>query len=193
MKKISAFVTLMAVLVVGFIFIKSSYESSETVIEAIERVRGPISEIIYSHETDNGVVVFYHRQPSNRESKYIGLSSEYVAKTLTGWKWVFGGGHTETESWEVQDGFTAQYFPGTDGTEFGRSPFPMIFGAANADQVTSVYVKGYENDYFKKAELVHINDKEKIWFVFVDKNAGDRFIVIGYDDKGIGVARKFID
>ncbi|MGG4045999.1 hypothetical protein [Paenibacillus favisporus] len=164
-------------------------EGSPTVVEAIEKIRGEeyVSYMIDERPVADGEVAFFLRKtPSGGYT----IAAEYVRKFEKGWKWGYGGsfgasnyhpGLSDAEA--LKEGFYAVYLPGTEGTEFGNSPFPMYYGIALHPDISRIVVKdptGYE----KQAQIIPIEQNFKLFYVFLDASQGTKFEITGYDQSG---------
>lgn len=164
-------------------------EGSPTVVEAIEKIRGEgyVSYMIDERPVADGEVAFFLRKtPSGGYT----IAAEYVRKFEKGWKWGYGGSfgasnyHPGLSDAEARkEGFYAMYLPGTEGTEFGSSPFPMYYGIAPHPDISRIVVKdptGYE----KQAQIVSVEQNFKLFYVFMDASQGTKFEITGYDRSG---------
>jgi hypothetical protein len=205
MKKIQVIILILVImLLVLFTFMLGKRylhddESSATIVEAIEKVRGDgyVSYFIHEVPFKDGTVVFFLRYMKNNQPQ---LASEYVKRTRKGWKWGFGGAHsgsnlslnlTDAEASKLT--FTEQYFPSTEGTMFGKSPFPMLFGAILNGKITTLSVKDHRTGLEKQAEIVEVNDNFKLYYVFLDQRQGTKFDIMGKDGSGKILAQQTID
>jgi hypothetical protein len=174
--------------VVGSIYYYNSEDgSSETIVEAIEKVREEsyVSYIIHQEPVEGGVVVFYRR---DTKDGIVDVSAEFVRKTRSGWKWGFGGGFSTST-----DNDYHAYFPSTEGSEFGDSPFPMLFGVVVNPEASRVVIKDKVRGLQRQAKLVEVNRKFKLYFVFLDKSEGKKFEITSYNDNEQIIRRESID
>jgi hypothetical protein len=116
----------------GYQYLKK--DSVHTAIEEIERVRGPIVELLEEREVRGGEVIFYMNQ--GREGERI-VSADFIKKSFLGWKWANGGGH----SLPADSAWSYQYMPALNGSIWGGSPFPLVFGSFGNPEIVSVTVK----------------------------------------------------
>jgi hypothetical protein len=128
------------------------------------------------------------------------IASEYVKKTRSGWKWVTGGGHSGsnlrldlTDAEASKQSLTNVYFPSTDGTGFGKSPFPMIFGVVLNPEISRMVIKDSNQRLERQAEIVEVNKNFKLYYVFLDPNQGKKFDITGYNESGTVVKAEAID
>ena len=176
-----------AVVVGGYLtFASSSSDSSPTVIAAIEKQRGSgyVSYMIHEYAVSNGEVAFFLR---NMPNGWINIGAEYVNKTSKGWRWGIGGsfgasnirlGLNDTEA--RKETFHAVYFPSSEGSGFGSSPFPMYYGVVINPDITRISVKDNMTGLEKQAEIITVERNLRLFYVFVDKAQGTKFDIIGY-------------
>jgi hypothetical protein len=171
--------------------------SSNTPIEAIEKSRGNhVDDIVLQKDIENGQVVFYLRNINNGQQF---VSAEFVKKTLLGWKWVYGGGHSlpnytgSNQKVTLDESWSYQYFPSTKGSEFGKSPFPMLFGVIKNSDITSVIVQDQRIVREQKAEIVKTNSTLRFWYVFVTEEQGRKFTISARSTDGKEVSVKSIN
>lgn len=168
-------------------------DSKPTPMEAIEQVRTNTGMKVSLAEVDveNGIIVFYKQNQS--------INAEFVRKTRRGWKWGYGGGHTipsypnGVDTNKIDTYLSYQYFPGTDNTEFGSSPFPMLFGVLKNSNVSNIVVKDLVNNNEIKATIINGNQDFRIWYVFIDKDQDKKFIISTISDEGKVIADKTIN
>lgn len=202
MKKLISIIIL-AILVVVMLMLGKHYlqedDSSPTIVEAIEKARDDnyVSYIIREVAFKDGVVVFFIRKTQDNS---IQIVSEYVKKTGKGWKWGVGGGHSgsnlrlnSTDAEAHKQSFTYQYFPITEGTEFGKSPFPMIFGVVLNPDISRMVVKDSNRGLERQAEIVEVNKNFKLYYVFLDQIQGLKFDITGYNGEGLPIDTQSID
>lgn len=137
----------------------SKNKGADTAIEAIEQSGRIVDELIYQEEVENGTVVFYAHDVGERDA----IEAGFIRNTLLGWKWVYGGGFT---------GYSGAYFERVPGT-----PFPMIFGEVNNQQIEQVNVLDKEDNEISVSNVVG-TDNHRIWFVFLDGSAGPNFDIV---------------
>ncbi|MGN7358518.1 hypothetical protein ACTHPF_13175 [Paenibacillus sp. SAF-054] len=168
-------------------------DSKPTPMEAIEQARTNTGMKVSLAEVDveNGIIVFYKQNQS--------INAEFVRKTRRGWKWGYGGGHTipsypnGVDTNKIDTYLSYQYFPGTDDTEFGSSPFPMLFGVLKNSNVSNIVVKDLVNNNEIKATIINGNQDYRIWYVFIDKDQDKKFIISTISDEGKVIADKTIN
>jgi hypothetical protein len=192
----------LAIAVIGFyVYTKAANgtNSSPTITAAIEKQRGEgtVSYLIHEHAVPDGVVAFFLRNMPNHG---INVGAEYVRKTSNGWKWGYGGsfgasnvqlGLTDTDA--RKETFHAEYFLSTEGTEFGKTPFPMIYGVVLNPDINRMTVKDYLTGLEKQAEIVELERNFKLFYVFVDKTQGMKFDITGYAKDGEVVHKEISD
>ena len=183
---------LIAVVTVGgyVTFARSNSDSSPTVIAAIEKQRGSgyVSYMIHEYAVSDGEVAFFLR---NMPNNWINIGAEYVNRTSKGWRWGFGGsfgasnirlGLNDTEA--RKETFHAEYFPSTEGSGFGSSPFPMYYGVIVNPDITRITVKDKMTGLEKQAEIIAVERNFKLFYVLFDKAQGKKFDIIGYSADG---------
>ncbi|MBT2764048.1 hypothetical protein [Paenibacillus sp. ISL-20] len=178
-----------------FLFIEK--DSSNTAIEAKEKSRGfQIDDIVLQKDILNGQLVFFLRNINDGQQV---VSAEYVKKTLLGWKWVFGGGHSlpnyqgENQKMIIDESWSTQYLPSTRNTEFGKSTFPILFGVIKNSEINSVIVRDLKNSKELKAEIVKTNSSLRFWYVFVKEDQGKKFTISAMSKDETEVSVKTID
>jgi hypothetical protein len=197
MKKVLLF-SICIVLGIGlFLYIYLEQGSAKTAVEAIEKSRGfHMDDIVLQKDIEDGQVVFYLRKINDGQQV---VSAEYVKKTLLGWKWVYGGGHSlpnyqgSNPDMIKEESWSAQYFPSTRSTEFGKSPFPMLFGVVKDSDINSIAVRDLKNLKEQKAEIVQTNGSLRFWYVFVTEQQGGKFAISAMSKDGTAVSAKTID
>ncbi len=196
MKKILLIIVCIVCVIIGFLLNleKNSFKSA---IEAIEESRGThIDYLVLQKDIDNGRVVFYLRNINDGQQV---VSAEFVRKTILGWKWVFGGGHSAPkytgtdQEMKVDESWSYQYLPSTEGSEFGKSPFPMLFGLIKNQDITSIVVRDLMNFEEQEAEIVQTNSSVRLWYVFVTEKQGGKFTITANSKDGKKVSVKNID
>ncbi|OZB94426.1 hypothetical protein [Paenibacillus sp. XY044] len=164
-------------------------EGSPTVVEAIEKVNGKgfVSYMIHEQPVADGEVAFFLRKSQSGSTAMV---ADYIRKNANGWKYVWGGtfsasnyhpGLSDTEA--RKESFHAEYFPGTEGTDIGSTPFPMYCGIALHPDISRIVVKdptGYE----KQAQIVPVEQNFKLFYVFLDASQGMKFEITAYDRSG---------
>lgn len=172
----------------GYFYIQVD-DSSTSVVEAIEKVRGDnyIDYIIHQQSVENGELVFFLH---NINDGQIQVASEFVKKTGQGWKWGYGGSFGAsnvridlTREEAKRETFYSQYFPSTKGTEFD-SPFPMIYGIILNPDFSRIVVKDYVAGVEKQTKVVEVNENFRLFYVLVDDVQGKKFDIIGFDHIG---------
>jgi len=193
-KILVGFMILLVLIFVGifFYFARTSHDSSDTVIEAIERIRnqGAVEYVIHEDHMEKGVYVYYLRD-MNSGSPIV--SVEYIRKLRNGkWKWVTGGGHTGTQLSLVNDNnghlpLSHQYLP--IGEKKDRIPYPLIYGGISNTNIKRLVVKDYQSGLTRQVNLIDVNYKFKFYYVYVTESQGDKFDLIAYDN-GNGIIYK---
>ena len=188
----------LAVVFVVIIDRESQDEGSPTVVAAIEKFRreGYVDYIIHEKLVPGGEVAFYLQ---NRESNQPNVNADFVKKSSEVWSWSFGGsmaatnlhlGLTNEEARGTQ--FMFSYIHDTAGSPYGKSPFPMIYGIATNPDITRMTVKD-ASGMEKQAEMIEVERHFTLFYVFVDKEQGPLFDVIGYDAEGKVVHQDKVD
>lgn len=195
MKKKIAFI-LICIFLAIFGWFNNEKISFKTAIDAIEKSRGiHVGDILLQKDIDNGQVVFYLRKIN--DDRQI-VSAEFVKKTILGWKWVYGGGHSipiytgADQEIKVDKSWSYQYLPSTIGTEFGKSPFPMLFGVIQNSDVTSIIVRNLSSYDEQNAEIVKVNNSLRFWFCFIKEKHGRKFTISAISNKGMEISVKNI-
>lgn len=168
-------------------------DSKPTPMEAIEQVRtnNGIKEPLAEVDVEKGKIVFFKINKS--------INAEFVRKTYKGWKWGYGGGHTipglsnEIDNNNIDSYLSYQYFPSTDDTQYGYSPFPMLFGVLQNSTVSSITVKDLINNKEIKASIINRDPDFRIWYVFINKDQGKKFVISTISDQGKVMADKEIN
>lgn len=153
-KRILIIGAIIFILIGGGIWVNSN--KGETTVESAIMKAGRTGKVIYQENVNGGVVVFIKRLTGNTTT----FDASYVKKSLLGWKWVWGGEFS---------GYSGQYFQQVSGT-----PFPMLFGHINNEQIAEVKLTDTEHQYSKDATIVG-NNEDRIWFAFVNKSDGPVF------------------
>ncbi|WP_429161489.1 hypothetical protein [Desulfitispora alkaliphila] len=141
-----------------------------------------VDRVIHVLEMDRGVVVFHVKYSSTNKDRPI-IQAEFVKKTYAGWKWVFGGGHSpiynvkEDPVMEFGESWSAQYLPSTEGTEFGKSPFPMIFGMINNDEIDNIISINLNTEKEYTATIIKGDHDFYVWYVFIEGKEEDFKII----------------
>lgn len=168
MKKIFFVIVAMLFLLVG-----CSKENSLNQILKDDR----IDRLIHQEEVDNGVVLFYVKKFKGYESVNFSLETEFVKKTLFGWKKTMDrAGFTDSSQLEI----FGQYANKFDE----ESPFPMIFGRITNPRIEQIKVEF--GDKPKEIRVKTIRGKEDyIWFAFVEEPKEKTIYTIkGYSKNG---------
>lgn len=198
MNKIVLITACILLAAIGVVFYIVEKNASVTPVAAIEKVRnGHVDEMVLQKEIGRGQVILYLRNIN--ENQQI-VSAEYVKKTFTGWKWVYGGGHSmpkpyagPTGNVKVDDSWSYQYFPSTEGTQFGKSPFPMLFGVINHADIQAIAVKDLNTNQEVMAKIVNTKGATRFWYVFVTEEQGRKFMLTARTNEGKVVNEKMID
>lgn len=127
MKKIAVIIIVLLVLciigVVGYI----NATESKTALQAIQKKGFKVGKVIHEEKIDNGTFVFFIDDIS--DTKNLTLQCGFVKRTITGWKWIDGGGVNGTSD------MPCAYLAYDKNT-----PFPIIFGYINNDKIQKVKV-----------------------------------------------------
>lgn len=153
----------------------SSHKGEKTIEGAIEKTGRRGSNIIYQEKVNGGVVVFTKRITGDAST----IDSGYLKKGLLGWKWIWGGGFS---------GYSVQYFQAIPGT-----PFPMLIGDINNEQISVVKITDVEHNYSKEVKIVGTGN-DRIWFAFLNESDGPSFEIVSlsntdkiFDSKSIDI------
>lgn len=172
----------------GYFYLQDE-DSSASVVEAIEKVRGDnyVDYIIHQQPVENGELVFFLR---NIHDGQVQVVSEFVKKTWKGWKWGYGGSFGAsnvrldlTQEEAKRETFCSQYLPSTKGAEFD-SPFPMIYGIVLNPDFSRIVVKDYVTGLEKQTKLVEVNENFRLFYVLLDDVQGKKFDIIAFDRFG---------
>lgn len=175
---------------ISYVRVSSNDDSSPTAIAAIEKQHGSgfISYLIHEHPVRDGEVAFFNREINDGQ---IVIGFEYIRKTSRGWKSGYGGafgasnyrlGLTDGEA--RQEDFHAIHVPSTEGSEFGSSPFPMIYGVALHPDITRITVEDKKTGLERQAQMIEVERNFKLFYVFVDESQGEKFDITGYAADG---------
>ncbi|MCM3337650.1 hypothetical protein M3650_03085 [Paenibacillus sp. MER TA 81-3] len=208
MKKllISAIFTIAVIGAIWFVYkSQSADDSSDSIVSAIEKVRGDayVGYIIHEQPVEGGVVVFFLRNATGNKAASA-VSTEYVKKTSSGWKWGYGGSfsasnlHMTLPEQQARDnpipiGNASMYVPSTAGSEFGDSPFPMLVGVVVHPDEVRVVVKDGVKGLERQAELIKVSDSFKLYYSFLDEVQGQQLYITTYNDNGDIVREDIID
>jgi hypothetical protein len=175
---VKRYFVLLIMIAVGFgVYQYVKKDSVHTAIEEIERVRGPIAELLEEREVRGGEVVFYLSQ--GRAGEKV-VSADFVQKSFLGWKWANGGGH----SIPADSSWSYQYMPAIKGSTWGDSPFPLIFGTFGNPEIVSVRVKNIKSSEVHTAVVIPTQGKEKLWYAFIQDEQGSSFDIMGLSSTG---------
>lgn len=161
-------------ILIGSGYWANSNRGEKTIEGAIEKARRGGSNVVYQENVNNGVVVFTKRVTGNVNT----IEANYVKKGLLGWKWVWGGGFS---------GYSGQYFQAVSGT-----PFPMLIGNVNNEQIAVIKITDTEHKNSKDAKIVG-NGYDRIWFTFLDKPEGPVFEIVTLSKTGKVLDTKTFD
>jgi hypothetical protein len=191
MKKSVLFI-LFTVIMVSTVFSLHKYKvSAHSPEEAILKVRNNIGRVVHKLNIDNGELIFYQKDLGNGT---IGLSCDFVKKTVWGWKWINGGGHSISQyagnnhQQLLDSSWTDQYFPAMKGT-----PFPMLFGLINNAAATNVTISFIENGGNSKAEVIPLKNGQLLWYKQLGESDGKKFELVLSDKNGQQLSFKSID
>jgi hypothetical protein len=181
----------------GYVYFDEE-DSSESIVSAIEKVRGEnfVNYLIHEAPVEGGRLVFFTRSINDGQ---IQTNAEFVKKTRHGWKWGYGGSFGSsnlrldlTPEKAEQETFLSCYFPSTKGTEFS-SPFPMVYGVILNPHITSIVVKDYVTGLERQTEVVEVNEHFKLFYTLLDEEQGKKFELIGFNRQGEIVHTETID
>ncbi|MCJ8014421.1 hypothetical protein MUG84_22230 [Paenibacillus sp. KQZ6P-2] len=165
-------------------FIDGTYRTPVQAIEQARHLDEPI-EIVQEIEKGNGEMVFYLRYINRRNTKPV-ISADYTERTLMGWRWVSGGGHTLMETDDAMSPqakldmeWSAQWIPGEDGT-----PFPMLFGAVVNPDIAKVEVTDVKTGTTKPAKMINARPDMRIWYLLVDGSRGNDYTMQALSEYG---------
>jgi hypothetical protein len=167
------------VIVIGlglYYFLKAG--SSASAVDEITKVRGPIGELVEEHEVSHGEVVFYLGKQTDSQQIVI---ADYVKKTFIGWKWSTGGGHSlpnytgTDEKLKADAAWSMQYLPAPQGSLGGSSPFPLLFGAIDNADISSIVVKNLKTGSEQRAEIKPSQSSLRVWYAFVQGDRSDPY------------------
>jgi hypothetical protein len=175
---------LLIIIAIGFgVYQYLKKDTGHTAIEEIERVRGPIAELLEEREVRGGEVVFYLSQ--SRAGEQV-VSADFVQKSFLGWKWSNGGGH----SLPADSSWSYQYMPALKGSILGDSPFPLVFGTFGNPEIVSVTMKNVKTGEVHKAQVIPSQGKVKLWYAFIQEEQGSSFDITGLSSTGEIVSEK---
>lgn len=164
------------VIIFGLIIYPSlCWETAKTVEEAIEKSGRDIAKIIYEEKLDDGAVVFFYKEING--GKDHTLAAGFLKKAFRGWKWIYGGEHSEPSQM-----ITAQYFPYT-GDAAPETPFPLAFGEITNPEIVKIELQTENWEVQKEARVVE-NEGTRIWYLFLSPSEGNVTKVIGYAKSG---------
>jgi len=169
------------VLILGgmFIYLLPSKATGKTIEQAIEKSGRQVEKVIHKEKVKGGEVVFFYQ--SINAGKDSTMASGYINKTLWGWDWAYGGGHTHSG---LDQPITEQYFPSTKDT-----PFPLAFGEISDSQIVQVRVQTEQGTTDKETTIVE-NGAARIWYVFLNPSEGPLTKVFGLGQSGQILASK---
>ncbi|WP_020616483.1 hypothetical protein [Paenibacillus daejeonensis] len=182
MKRPIYLIALIALILIAVVVYQLYYiytKSSPTPMAAIGEVRPDLGPIIHEVETDQGKIIFFVTGPSDQAA----IQAEYVKKTLFGWEWGFGGGHTVPDKiieYNDLSAWSHQYFHSTSGTPF-ESPFPMLFGILNDETIDGVQIKSKTTgDVFDTTVITPDPYSKRLWYRLLDDEQGEQFTITAY-------------
>lgn len=186
--------SIFALILVGCIvlFITLNEHTPKTPVGAIEKMRKKdfVGQVVHEVETEQGRVLFLLRNFDQAQH----IDAEYVRKTLNGWMWRDGGGHTISASQgNGEDLWTHQYFPGIKRKGSG-TPFPFLFGVIKDDRVDSVNLYSYATKENHRVKVVDLqNGQIKLWYAFITEEYGTKFDLTALTDTNRVISRLSID
>ncbi|MBM7571930.1 DUF4871 domain-containing protein [Aquibacillus albus] len=132
--------------------------------------------ILHQEEVNNGVVVFYipNIETDDDDTNLSELSAIFIKKTLLGWE---GTNDRGGYSSNIGEDITSQYLPKSNR----QSPFPMLYGEINNQEVDRIKVINLENNAEYHAETV-IMENHHIWFVFLDEMEEGKYEIQGLSE-----------
>jgi hypothetical protein len=98
----------------------------------------------------------------------------FIKKTIWGWNWVYGGEHGSIEFNSLNNGFSSQYFPNTEGT-----PFPLYFGVITNPDIKHISILEKDRLFEPEAKIIK-NDYINVWYIYMNKFKGSKFEIYGF-------------
>jgi hypothetical protein len=154
-----------------------------------------LDEIVHKEWTDDGVLVFYTRDYGQNDDEYVDLNLEYWKKTLTGWKWVTGGGYqfSSLNNLKQDESLIFEYVTGTEPDGSGEPPLPIVYGESFKPDVVNIELTDKQNQYKQVAKMIHIQDGRTIWFARFPISMGMNIEIQGLDESGKAVVINNMD
>lgn len=154
---------------------------------AVEQFRGGSSSpyVIHQEPVDEGMLLF---KTSTRQES-TNLQVEYVRKTRLGWKWVWGGGFSNSKASDKPSAVHYMSLPELKGVS---TPFPMLFGYLFDPSVVRITIETTKDGGYE-AKQIEAGPDERIWFVFLPSSADMPYEIKGYDESGEQIASKIVD
>lgn len=184
-------------LFVGFGLYLFLNEGKDTIIKAIEEIKGEnhVEYVIHEDYFSNGAFVYYLRTADDT----LVLSSEYVKKTILGkWKWVFGGSHSQSHL-SLVDAYSGsgmpishQFLPVIEKRQY-RIPFPVIYGGIVDPAVKRIVVRSHETGLERQAKILPVNDLFQFYYMYVTESEGAKFDILAYDGMNKILYEELID
>jgi hypothetical protein len=179
---------LLFVIVIGLgMYYFSKAGSSASALDEIAKVRGPVGELVEEHEVSNGEVVFYFNKQTDGRQVVV---ADYVKKTFLGWKWTTGGGHSlpnytgNDEKLKADALWSMQYLPKPQGSLGGNSPLPLLFGAIDTADISSITVKDLKTGSEQKSEIKPSQSALRVWYAFVQGESSDPYELTALSSTG---------
>lgn len=158
------------------IFIYKPADVGNTVQEAAQKSGRMVLKTIHEEKVKGGEVIFFIK--NNLDYEKANLAAGYVKKTIWGWKWIYGGEHGSINSMCSKNGFSAQFFPATEGT-----PFPFYFGAITNTEVEKIKVIELQRNIISEAKISG-GAELRVWYIFIGNLRGSKFEIKAYSKEG---------
>ncbi|RTE10072.1 hypothetical protein [Paenibacillus whitsoniae] len=184
-------------IIASAIFLYSQFKgAANSPEEAVQQARKIfLGQVVYTLDINKGELICYQRNAGALE-----LSCDFVKKTVWGWKWVNGGGHTLSaytgtdpqQQWDSS--WSSQYFPEMKGT-----PFPLLFGliqnteAVQHAEAVRVDISSVETGATEQAVVVPLKNGQKIWFRFFKASDGKKFKIMLANKSGQQLSVRTVD
>jgi hypothetical protein len=167
----------------GFYFWTDIYVHSP--VEAMERAYITCGDILHIVPVDDGAVIYY-RDINSENEIYTGYVQN---QTLTGWKWMNGGGIAEIDKyhdiswcWSELKGRSTGYLEEKTllGTMFGVVTNPLI----SSIKIDTAAVEIEEPGIEATANIVECGGI-RLWYVVTDKDITHYTKIFGYSSDGV--------
>lgn len=171
----------------GFYFWTDIYVHSP--VEAMERAYITCGDILHIVPVDDGAVIYYRDINSENE-----ICTGYVQnQTLTGWKWINGGGIAEIDQyndiswcWSKLKGRSTGNLEEKIllGTMFGEVTNPLISSIKVKANIDTASVEIEEPVIEATANIVECGGT-RLWYVMTDKDITNHTKIFGYFSDGV--------